>query len=127
MSGEETECRLTYKEGRDIKTEAMRPYMKIAGTMFLMAALVMGVVIVGGAIETLIGMGHPQVDRLLADGDITQALHDYIVQDIDRGRATLGMVLALTVMVGGFVICMIGEIEATKALKKANEEEKKSE
>ena len=120
---EETVCRLTYKEGKEIEKEARGPYEK-ESFLLLVMGLVCFVFIFGTTLvlQTFGLEDHSDLDELLANGDITQAFYDYEVKGIRAQFPLMGCNLLFACMIGSIVMTAIGRIEGKKALKKANEE-----
>lgn len=117
----EDECRLTYAEGRRIRTEAAWPYVLKGG------ALVIAGMTVGFA-STLIShaaVGMPyKTDMVrylggrILNGD-AEAI-DLLLTYLDIW--TIGVIICVGMVIGGLSIMGVGSIRAREALKEANKE-----
>ena len=123
---EETVCRLTYKEGKEIEKEARRPYEKEAMQLY---GFGLGILVVCAVISWVLGEfsigDHAALDSLLANGDITQGFYDYEVKSMNTQVMLLGCCMMLISFMGAVIMSSIGKIEGKKALKKANEEKER--
>lgn len=124
---EETVCRLTYKEGKEIEKEARGPYEKESFSLLVMG-LVCFVFSFGAMLvcQTFGLEDHEGLDELLANGDITQAFYDYEVKGIRAQFPLTGASLFFACMIGAIVMTSIGRIEGKRALKKANDEKEEA-
>lgn len=120
---EETECRLTYREGREIAEKAMRPYSLAMLMAFLTGMIVMcmcGIVIVTDSLYGMLNYG--DIDALLREGEISEAVADYL--KMSRRESILD--LGVEGLIGGSAAAMgfasLGEAMRKRALKEANEE-----
>lgn len=120
---EETVCRLTYKEGREIEEEARKPYEKISNELFILGfAALLGCAAAMWILQTFDIGDHETLDMLLASGEISQGWYDYVIENIRSQILMLGCVMMLICMCCAAMMSGIGSIEGKKALKKANEE-----
>lgn len=125
---EETVCRLTYKEGKEIKDEAMKPYNKMALELFTMGAITFLLFLGAMLVFQTFDIGdHDTLDELLANGDISQGWYDYELKNLYSKMPIFGATLMLAFMIGSLVMSSISIIEGNKALKKANEEKREEE
>lgn len=120
MTDEETECRLTYKEGREINKKAQKPYLDRAVLLFGFGVAVFVTCLVMNWVISLVGAPHPSLDMLLINGDITQGLHDYMVAEIKKSSVLTGAIFTMIFIAGSFTMTLIGEIEGKKALEAEN-------
>lgn len=119
---EETVCRLTYREGKEIEEETRRPYEKEATQLYFFG---FGILIICAVISWALGEfnigNHATLDSLLANGDITQGFYDYEVKNMNAQVMLLGCCMMFISFMGAVIMASIGKIEGKKALKKANE------
>lgn len=120
---EETVCRLTYKEGKEIEKEARKPYEKISTELFILGfAAFLGCDAIMWVVQTFDIGDHETLDMLLASGEISQGWYDYTIENIRGQILMIGFVMMFVCMCCAAMISGIGSIEGRKALKKANEE-----
>lgn len=122
MSEEETECRLTFEEGRRIRREAEKPYWRkvilcmIAGCALLIIASLLADIKYDVLWEGVKGLEN----RILA-GDF-QAIVDYYHYNSMRDGSGI---LSIIFMLFGMGYALLGYRAGKKALKEANEEKEK--
>lgn len=120
---EETVCRLTYKEGKEIEKEARKPYEKISTELFILGfAAFLGCAATMWVVQTFDIGDHETLDMLLAGGEISQGWYDYTIENIRGQILMIGFVMMLVCVCCAAMISGIGSIEGKKALKEANEE-----
>lgn len=120
---EKEECRLTYKEGKEISTKAGRPYMMAAICALVPCSMIAVLTLATGLMDGTLLNRAPDLDVLLAQGEVSQPVYDYLNRNIHG----FGPVLAGTLF-GSFSTCfamiVLADSARREALKKANEEKK---
>lgn len=116
---EETDCKLTFQEGRRIRREAAEPYELKCYLCLGMAAVAVTLCILYADFKyDVLWVGQKALeDRILA-GDF-QAIVDWNHHNSLRGMASI-LGIAFVLCGTGYAIC--GHMAGEKALKKANEE-----
>ena len=119
MSEEETECRLTFEEGRRIRREAEKPYMrKVLLCLILALAFTTGFLLLADIEYDVLWKGGKAIEDRIIAGDF-QAIADYFhYRSIRSAGPTAGI---LFVLCGGRY-AILGELAGKKALKEANKE-----
>lgn len=121
MKDEEDACRLTYKEGRRIRMEAGRPYMRAALTALIPAGILAGATLMTELMDGTLLSRPPDLDVLLAQGEISQPVHDYLKHyAMGLGPAIAGTIFGAM----GTMLAMVtlSDHASKEALKKANDE-----
>ena len=115
---EETECRLTFEEGRRIRREAERPYwLKITLCMLLAFAFLTGVLLYADIMYDVLWEGVKGIeDRILA-GDF-QAIVDYYHYN---SLKDIGVIFSILFVLLGMGYAILGSRAGKKALKEAND------
>ncbi len=119
MSEDETECRLTFEEGRRIRREAEKPYVRKALLCVMLAFAFMAAFSLYAdiAYDVLWKGGKAIEDRIIA-GDF-QAVVDYFHY---RSLRSTGPTVALFIILCGAGYAFLGLFAGKKALKEANKE-----
>ncbi len=115
---EKPECKLTYREGQEIRREMGNRYAIRACVWLILSGLLMGVFIIlaDWRFDVLWQGVEVLKDRAL-QGDI-QAIFDYMDY---KTEISVGAILSLIVAFMAFVEMYVGEMKIAKALKEANE------
>ena len=122
MSEEETECRLTFEEGRRIRREAEKPYWrKVILCMIAGCALLIIVSLLADIKYDVLWEGVKGLENRILAGDF-QAIVDYYHYNSMRDG---GGILSIIFMLFGMGYALLGYRAGKKALKEANEEKKK--
>lgn len=118
MSKEETECRLTFEEGRRVRREAEKPYNRKILLCLILAWVFLCVFTLLADIkyDVLWEGGKAIEDRIIA-GDF-QAIVDYFDY---RSIRNAGPIAAALFILCGMGYAVLGLLAGKKALKKANE------
>lgn len=119
---EKPECRLTYREGKRIQREAERPYLRAVMGIFLFALALTVLAVLLAQFPEFFGTGTPNLDALLADGEISQAVYDYLLEKHESETMNVVASAVLGMMTSSVGFMLVGEEIARDALKKANEE-----
>ena len=121
MSGE-TECRLTFEEGRRIRREAEKPYYrKIALCMIIAWAFLCGFMLLADIKYDVLWEGSKAMENRILAGDF-QAIVDYFDY---RSIRSAGPTAAIAFILCGMGYAILGYFAGKKALKEANEEKEK--
>ena len=117
---EETKCKLTYKEGKEIAAKAEKPYNSAAFATMCVFIFVVGMTFI---FEWLDGIPmHPVVESMsyfVDSGEISQELAWYLRKSYD-GAIVIGGLFGMAS--GLFLTIALSSEARKKALKKANEE-----
>lgn len=120
MSEDETECKLTYKEGKKIAEKAERPYTSAALASMIIFVLLAGMIL---TIQWLDGIPmHPIAESMsyfVDSGEISQEFAWYIRKSFD-GAIIIGGLFGMASTL--FLTMGLGSEARKKALKEANEE-----
>ena len=118
MSEDETECRLTFEEGRRIRREAERPYwLKMMLCMLLAFAFLTGMLLYADIRYDVLWEGVKGIeDRILA-GDF-QAIVDYHHYNSLKDS---GVMFSIIFLLFGMGYALLGYLAGKRALKEANE------
>lgn len=120
---EDDTCRLSYREGREIRLEAGKPYMRAALTALIPAGILAGASLMTGLMDGTILSRPPDLDVLLAQGEISQPVYDYLKHyTVWHGPLIAGTIFGAL----GTIMAMVtlSDHASREALKKANEEKK---
>ena len=117
----EDRCRLTYAEGRRIRTEAQKPYLKGVSLCMAIAGIILAAGLAANSMLTGIpisGSGTEILGERILGGDAgaIEALTDYM------SRGTFISMMTGCWMGGAIALLFFGDIRAKEALKKANDE-----
>lgn len=116
---EETECRLTFEEGRRIRREAMKSYVpKMLLCMTAAVVLLFGIQLYADIKYEVLWEGVKGIENRILAGDL-QAIVDYHHY---TSMKNAGPILAILLMLCAAGYAILAEIAAKRALKEANEE-----
>lgn len=119
MSEDETECRLTFEEGRRIRREAERPYwLKMTLCMLLAFAFLTGMLLYADIRYDVLWEGAKRIENRILAGDF-QAILDYYHYNSLKDS---GMIFSIIFMLFAMAYSFFGYLAGKKALKEANDE-----
>lgn len=122
MSEDETECKLTYKEGKQIRMAAERPYfLKITLCMIAACAVLTGMLLYADIKYDVLWEGVKGLENRILAGDF-QAIVDYYHYNSMKDG---GVILSIIFMLFAMGYAVLGHLAGKKALKEANEKEVK--
>lgn len=116
---DETECKLTFEEGRRIRREAEKPYInKALLCMMLAFAFMVAFSLYADIAYDVLWKGSKAIEDRIIAGDF-QAVVDYFHY---RSLRSTGPTGAILITLCGAVYAFLGYLAGKKALKEANEE-----
>ena len=119
MSEDETECRLTFEEGRRIRREAGKPYfVKTILCMFVGCALLIVMLLYADIKYDVLWEGVKGIENRILAGDF-QAIVDYHHYSSLKDA---GVIFSIIFMLFAMVYAFLGYLAGKRALKEANEE-----
>lgn len=124
MSDEETKCRVSYRDGKEIVREARKPYER--ATMWAFAIVVV-MILASLAAITIDAFVEPSMSmhlqHLVDTGQIAEEVARYLDEgDRVAAKAMICMSALISFVSIMFAMMTLGEEAGKKALKKANDE-----
>lgn len=118
MSEDETECRLTFGEGRRIRREAEKPYeLRITLCLIAASAIVIGMQLFADIQYDVLWEGVKGLENRILAGDF-QAIVDYYHYNSLKNAGTIFSIITVLIALG---YAILGYLAGKKALKEANE------
>ena len=118
MSEDETECRLTFEEGRRIRKEAEKPYInKALLCMMLAFAFMLAFMLYADIAYDALWKGGKAIEERIVAGDF-QAVVVYFHY---RSLRSAGPAAAILITLCGAGYAVLGLLAGKRALKEANE------
>lgn len=118
MSEDETECRLTFEEGRRIRREAERPYwLKITLCMLAGCAFLTVMLLYADIKYDVLWEGAKGLESRILAGDF-QAIVDYHHYN---SLKDVGVIFSIIFILFAMVYSLLGYLAGKRALKEANE------
>lgn len=118
MSEDETECRLTFEEGRRIRREAEKPYwLKMTMCMLAAFAFLTGMLLYADFKYDVLWEGVKGLESRILTGDF-QAIVDYYHYNSLKDS---GVIISIIFILFAMVYAFLGYLAGKKALKEANE------
>lgn len=122
MSGEETECRLTFEEGRRIRREAEKPYwLKVTLCMLAAFVFLAGMLLYADIRYDVLWEGVKGIENRILAGDFQAIVDYYHYNSLKDGGVIFSIIFVLFAM--GYAA--LGYLAGKKALKEANEEKER--
>lgn len=119
MSEDETECRLTFEEGRRIRREAEKPYwLKVTVCMLAAFAFLTGMLLYADIKYDVLWEGAKGIENRILAGDF-QAIVDYYHYNSLKDS---GVIFSIIFMLFAMVYTFLGYLAGKMALKEANKE-----
>ena len=120
MSEDETECRLTFEEGRRIRREAEKPYdRKIVLCMLMAGVFLTGMLLYADIKYDVLWEGVKGLENRILAGDF-QAIVDYYHYNSLKDAGVIFSII-FVLFAAGYAI--LGHLAGKRALKEANEKE----
>ena len=118
MSEDETECRLTFEEGRRIRREAEKPYwLKITLCMLLACVFLMGMALYADIKYDVLWEGVKGLENRILAGDFQAIVDHYHYYSIRNS----GVLFSIIFVLFGMGYAVLGFLAGKRALKEANE------